>query len=149
MRLADVLDTSVVKAVRVVPGVSLAEAAQAMHREDATAILVESEQFQGVLTAGSILRLLTSSGFADIVWNHPVTMALGKEQDAPVDQEAAVVQTIQRMMAVGRDHLPVATKSGIVVVSLCRLLLAENNTLHGEIQHLQTYIDALHDAPND
>jgi hypothetical protein len=28
-------------------------------------------------------------------------------------------------------------------------VLAENTLLHGEVDHLQNYIDALHDAPND
>lgn len=148
MRLADVLDSSVVKAVRVIPGVSLAEAARTMHREDAAAIVVEDGQFQGVLTAGSILRLLASSALPSVVWNGPVLAALDENQQ-PIGPEETVGQTIQRMLAGGSDHLPVAASSGMVVVSLCRLLLAENNSLHGEVQHLQNYIDALHDAPND
>ena len=34
-------------------------------------------------------------------------------------------------------------------VTLGSLLRAENALLHDEVRHLQTYINALHDAPND
>lgn len=66
-----------------------------------------------------------------------------------VSPEELVGQVIARMTETGLDYIQVATAQGFVVVSLSSLLLAENSFLHGEMQHLQKYIDALHDAPND
>ncbi len=148
MRLVDVLDSCCVKAVTVTPEVCLAEAARAMYQDDATAIIVENSRFQGVLTAGDILRFLALAISPTDAWQGPVTAALC-EKVATVPREESVRRAIEKMTAASIDHLPVAAAQGIVVTSLCRLLLAENALLHGEVQHLQNYIDALHDAPND
>jgi CBS domain-containing protein len=148
MRLVDVLDSCRVKTVTAVPEVSLAEAARAMHDGDAAAIIVDSSRFQGILTAVDLLRHLALAATPNETWQVPVTAALG-DKVATVSCEETVGRTIEKMTAAGIDHLPVATAQGIVVTSLCRLLLAENALLHGEVQHLQNYIDALHDAPND
>jgi len=148
MRLTDVLDTCAVKTVTVAPELSLAEAAQAMHRDDAAVIIVADDRFQRVVTAGDILRVLTLATSPTLSWQGPITAALC-EKVATATPTEPMGRAIERMTAAGTDHLPVATPSGTVVVSLCHLLLAENAQLHGEVQHLQTYIDALHDAPND
>ncbi len=148
MRLADILHTCTVKAVSVALGVSLAEAARAMHLNDATAIIVENGSSQGILTAGDILRFLTLATSPIEAWQGPVSTALGEGPPAATPEEP-VGRVIEKMIAAGRDHLPVVAAQGIVVVSLSNLLLAENAQLHGEVYHLQNYIDALHDAPND
>ncbi len=149
MRLADVLDSSGARAVTVSPETSLAEVALAMHRACATAALVvEDERLRGLLTLGDFLRLLTTATSPALAWTNPVTAAL-TEGAVPVTVEEKVARVITEMTAAGIDHLPVAVAGGFVVVSLCNLLRAENAFLHGEVRHLQTYIDALHDAPND
>jgi CBS domain-containing protein len=149
MRLSDVLDSCGAQAVTVAPGTSLAEAAQAMHRAGATAALVvEGERLKGLLTLGDFLRILTTATSPAAAWTEPVAAAL-TEESGPATAEEKVVQIIARMTAAGIDHLPVAVAKGFVVVSLSSLLRAENAFLHGEVRHLQTYIDALHDAPND
>jgi CBS domain-containing protein len=149
VRLSDVLDSCGARAVTVAPGTSLAEAAEAMHRAGATAALVvDDEQLRGLLTLGDFLRLLTTAPSPAAAWTHPVTAAL-TEATVAVAAEEKVAQVIARMTATGIDHLPVAVAGGFVVVSLSNLLRAENAFLHGEVRHLQTYIDALHDAPND
>jgi len=148
MRLADVIDDGAVKTVTVVPGLCLAEAARAMHGNDATAIIVDNGRFQGILTAGDILRFLTSATSPIQAWQGPASAALG-EESATAAPEEPVGRAIEKMIAARRDHLPVVAAQGIVVVSLSNLLLAENAHLHGEVHHLQNYIDALHDAPND
>ncbi len=149
MRLADVLDSCGARAVTVAPGTSLAEAAEAMHRAGATAALVvEDDRLRGLLTLGDFLRLLTTAPSPAAAWTNPVTAALSGEP-GPATAEEKVGLTITRMTEAGIDHLPVTVAGGFAVVSLCNLLRAENAFLHGEVRHLQTYIDALHDAPND
>jgi CBS domain-containing protein len=147
MQLADVLDICTMKAVTVSPDVSLAEAVRAMHRDDAAVIHIEG-RLQGVLTPGDILRFLTLAASPILAWNGPVMAALGDDVEI-IPAEEPIHQVIEKMSAAGINHLQVATTTGVAVVSLCRLLLVENAYLHGEVQHLQTYIDALHDAPND
>lgn len=149
LQLADVLDSCGARAVTVSPGTSLAEAAEAMHRAGATAALVmEDERLRGLLTLSDFLRLLTAAPSPAAAWTNPVTAAL-TEATVPVTAEEKVGRAIIRMTAAGIDHLPVTVAGGFTVVSLCSLLRAENAFLHGEVRHLQTYIDALHDAPND
>jgi CBS domain-containing protein len=148
MRLAEVLDSCCVKIVTVAPDVTLAEAARAMGQAGATAIVVESGSFLGILTAADILRFLAPAPFPAEVWLGPVAAALGATVTTVPDEEP-VGRAIEKMTTAGIDHLAVATNQGIVVVSLCRLVLAENALLRGEVDYLQNYIDALHDAPND
>jgi CBS domain-containing protein len=149
MLLKDIIDNCAVRTVTVAPEVSLAMAVQAMHHADAAAVLVmEHNLFQGILTAADILRALTSAEAADRVWNGPVRAALVKEQPVVTAGEK-VTRVIERVTAAGIEYLPVIAGGAIRVVSLCRLLGAQNTHLHGELNHLQNYIDALHDAPND
>lgn len=148
MRLVDVLDSCCVKIVTVAPDVSLAEAARAMGQAGAAAIIVVGRGFQGILTAGDIVRHLPPATFPADAWLGPVEVALG-DTVTTVSDEEPVGRAIEKMTAAGIDYLAVAAAQGIVVVSLCRLVLAENALLHGEVDYLQNYIDALHDAPND
>lgn len=149
MKLADVLDSCCVKTVIVAPEVSLAVTARAMHKADAAvAMVMDNGALQGILTAGDILRALTLARFVDPVWNGPITAALS-EEPAAVNTEEKVGQVIEKMTAGENDYLPVITGLAPQVVSLNRLLQAQKVYLHGEVHHLQTYIDALHDAPND
>jgi CBS domain-containing protein len=149
VRLSDVLDSCGAQAVTVAAGTSLAEAAEAMHRAGATAALVvDGERLKGLLTLGDFLRILTTATSPAAAWTEPVAAALTGES-GPATADEKVAQILARMTAAGIDHLPVAVAEGFVVVSLSSLLRAENAFLHGEVRHLQTYIDALHDAPND
>ena len=148
MRLADVLETCCVQTVTVSPEVSLAQAAQTMYRDHAAAICIAGRP-QDMLTADAILRFLTRSASPALAWSGAVTTALG-EGALILSEEEPIRRVIEKMLTAGMDHMPVAaSKPGTFVVSLCRLLLMESAFLHGEVQHLQTYIDALHDAPND
>lgn len=149
MRLAEVLDDCAVKTVTAAPQLSLAEAAQSMRKDGAAAVLVmDNDLLQGILTAGDMLHGLTSVVKADLVWNCPVRAAIGKELP-PVTVEEKVAQIIEKMTAADMDYLPVVAGDAVRVVSLCRLLQVQNAFLYGELQHLQNYIEALHDAPND
>lgn len=149
MRLADVLDRCVVRTVTVDPGISLAEAAQAMHRAGAPVLLVvEDQRPRSLLTAGDVLHSLTVAASPLRAWQGTLAAALTEAPKALTSEET-VGRTLAGMMAAKIDYLPVTTAEGIVVVSLASLLMAENAFLQGEVHHLQTYIDALHDAPND
>ena len=149
MLLADVIDSCAVRTVTVAPEFSLTATAREMQKADCAAVLVmDNNLFLGILTVGDILRALTSVGAADRAWNGPVSAALVKEQPI-VTMEEKVAQVIEIMTAAGIVYLPVIAGNATQVVSLCRLLRAQNTYLHDEIHHLQTYIDALHDAPND
>ncbi len=147
MRLAEILDTCAVKTVTIGPEINLADAAKAMHQTDALAALIcKTGMLLGILTAGDIVRAVAGSTTQS--WYDPVT-ALLTESPQPVPEAEPVGQIITQMVAKGIDLLPVITGNAIMVVTLAGLLRAENSYLHSEVQHLQTYIDALHDAPND
>jgi CBS domain-containing protein len=149
MRLADVLDNCAVCTVTVAPEVSLADAARVMHKAGAKVVLiVEDQRLRSLLTKGDILRPLTTATSPLLVWDGPLTAAL---TDGPgtLTSEETLSRAIAKMNEAGSEFLPVMAEQGIVVVSLGNLLLAENAFLRGEVQHLQSYIDALHDAPND
>ncbi len=149
MRIADVLDSCTVRTVTVSPEVSLAEAAQLMHKAGASVLLVvEDQRPRSLLTRGDILRSLTIAASPVLAWEGPLAATL-TEAPRALTSEETVGRAIVGMMEAKIDYLPVITVRGIVVVSFSNLLLAENAFLHGEVQHLQTYIDALHDAPND
>ena len=149
MRVEDVLDDCAVKTVTVAPQLSLAEATRLMCKAGAGAVVVmDNDLLQGILTAGDILGGLSSAKTTDLVWNGPVGAAIVKELPI-VAVEEKIARPIETMTATGNDYLPVISGGAIRVVSLCRLLLVENALLHGEVQHLQNYIEALHDAPND
>jgi signal-transduction protein with cAMP-binding, CBS, and nucleotidyltransferase domain len=149
MRLADVLNSCTVRTVTVNPEVSLAEAAQAMHKAGASVLLVvEDQQPRSLLTRSDILHSLTIAASPVLAWEGPLATTL-TEAPRALTSEETVGRALVGMMEAKIDYLPVITVRGIVVVSFSNLLLAENAQLHGEVQHLQTYIDALHDAPND
>lgn len=149
MRLADVLGTCAVTTVTVAPAQSLAEAAQAMHQAGAMAILVkDGDLLQGVLTAEDVLCALVSASEIYRAWNGPVRAALAKELPV-VTSEEKITQVVETMTAAGVHSLPVTAGGATLVISLCRLLQIQINSLHSEVDHLQTYIDVLHDAPND
>lgn len=126
----------------------MAEATRAMYGDNAAAILVGNERFQGILTAGEILCFLAVSASPTDAWQSPVGSVLNDGAVA-ISSEESVGRAIETMTAAGIDHLAVAGAQGVVVASLCRLLQVANALLHSEVQHLQNYIEALHDAPND
>jgi CBS domain-containing protein len=149
MRLADVIDSCAVCTASVTPEVSLAEAAQMMHKAGASVLLVvEDQRPHSLLTKGDILHSLTVATSPVLVWESPLSATLTEAPPA-LNAIDTISQAIAKMVEAKSDYLPVMTAQGIIVVSLGNLLLVENAFLHGEVQHLQTYIDALHDAPND
>lgn len=149
MRLVDVLDICTATLVEVTPATSLAEASQAMCAAEATgALIIMPDGRQEFLTGADIIRLLTMSASPLGAWEGPVIEAIA-DRSEPIDPELPVGLVIANMSEAGLEYRPVVTERGLVIVSLRNLLLAENAFLHREVQHLQTYIDALHDAPND
>lgn len=149
MRLVNVLSDCTVKAATASPELSMADAARAIRRADAVAaVVMENDNLLGILTPVDVFRVLTFAANPILAWNGPVRAALTEEPKI-LTAEETVGAAIRKMVAAGRDYLPMAMNNVIVVVSLCRLLLVESTSLHSEVQHLQTYIDALHDAPND
>lgn len=147
MRLADILDTCAVKTVTIGPEVSLVDAARAMQQVDAMAALIFTDgKLQGILSADLIVRAVAGSPTQCL--NDPVTRAITVLPQS-VTEEEPVGRIIAQMISTGIDYLPVITGNATVIVTLGGLLRVENNYLHSEVKHMQTYIDALHDAPND
>lgn len=148
MRLADILDHCLLTTVIIDPEHSLAESARSMQRTGAPALLVEDQGLlMGLVTAEDIIRALVTAGEIIDVWNGPVRAIV---RPIPVvATEEKLAQVIGTMAATGISALPVTVSGRTQVVSLCQLLQAQVTNLHGEVQHLQTYIDALHDASND
>lgn len=149
MRVADVINGCTVKTVTVAPELSLAAATRAMCSANAGVILVmENNLLQGILTAADIVRALLTANADILDWDSPTATALVKKLPI-VTVEEKVTQVIEILTTADIDYLPVSVGDSILVVSRCRLLGIQNAFLYDEVQHLQNYIDALHDAPND
>ena len=149
MRLVDVINSCTVKTVTVAPALYLAKALQAMYAAEAEAILVmENDQLQGVLTAADIFRALIMAKTDILDWNGPTATALGKKQPI-ITSEEGVTKVIAILTTADVEYVPVIVEGTTLVISRCRLLGIQNAFLYDEVQHLQDYIDALHDAPND
>lgn len=149
MRLANVIDRCTVKTVTVAPTLCLAETARAMYAAEAAAILVmENDVLKGVLTAADICRSVTMANTDNPGWSGRAATALSKKLPL-VTAEEKVNQVIAIMTTADIDYLPVVVEGTTQVISRSRLLGIQNAFLYDEVQHLQNYIDALHDAPND
>lgn len=147
MRLAEVADICRVPTVVVSQENSLGEAVLAMCREEAAAIRIEGRG-DAVLTAESILRYLAASASLLQAWNGQVTAVQGTPAEV-FDGKDRVSGVIAKMATGTNRYLSVKAEAEAGVLCLTRLLQLENANLQGEVQHLQIYIDMLHEAPND
>lgn len=148
MRLEKVLHSCALKAETLAPEQSLAEAARAICRAETGAVLVDDGKLRGLVTAEDVLRTLVAASAVDHAWNGPLRAALHRQLPL-VTSGARIAEVVETMAAAGVQSLPVTAGDATLVVNLTRLLQIQINSLHDEVQHLQTYIDALHDAPND
>ena len=149
MFVAAALEHITVPAVRVTGRTSLAEAVMAMTAANSEAALViEDDRCQGLVTATDLLRTLALAPTAEQGWRVEVAQALsGDIPQAIAGDRLAEVNAL--MTGAGRDYLLLVTDQGPAVLSLVKLLKFDNGLLRRELDHLQTYIEALHDAPND
>lgn len=149
MLVADALEQLTVAFVQVDGRTSLAETARAMaHGNAATVLVVDQERCRGVVTATDLLRALTTSASIELGWQSEVVMALSGDT-SPISQDERLTTIFTLMRDTGREYLPLSTGNGLTVLSLAKVLMLENTLLRREVDHLQTYIEALHDAPND
>lgn len=149
MLVADALEQLTVAFVQVDGRTSLAETAQAMAAGNAAAVLVvEQDRCRGVVTASDMLRALATSPTLELGWQSKVATVMNGDT-SPISQGERLTTIITLMRDTGCDYLPLATGNGLIVLSLAKLLLLDNTLLRREVDHLQTYIEALHNAPND
>ena len=149
MFVADALEQLTVAFVQVDGRTSLAETARAMAAGNAAAVLVvDQDRCRGVVTATDILRALATSPTIELGWQSEVAKVMSGDT-SPISQKERLTAIFTLMRDTGRDYLPLSTGNGLTVLSLAKLLMLDNTLLRREVDHLQTYIEALHDAPND
>jgi CBS domain-containing protein len=149
MLVADALEQVTVAFVQVDGRTSLAETARAMTAGNAAAALVvEDGRYRGMVTATDLLRVLAAAPTVELGWQIEVAMAMSGES-SPLSKEERLTTIFTLMRETGRDYLPLSTTGGLTVLSLAKLVMLDNTLLRREVDHLQTYIEALHDAPND
>jgi CBS domain-containing protein len=149
MFVADALEQLTVAFVQVDSQTSLAETARAMAAGNAAAVLVvDQDRCRGVVTATDMLRALATSSTIELGWQSEVATVMSGET-SPISQKERLTTIFTLMRDTGRDYLPLSTGNGLTVLSLAKLLMLDNTLLRREVDHLQTYIEALHDAPND
>lgn len=149
MIVAQALEHLTVPIVTVSGRASLAETARAMNDHGAPVALVrDGERGHGLVSAGDLLRFLATAPTVAKGWASEVALALGSNRPcaAPEERLAAI---IERMRQADSDYLLVTNESHPAVLSFAKLVQFDNTLLRREIDHLQTYIEALHDAPND
>lgn len=149
MLVADALEQLTVAFVQVDGRTSLAETARAMAAGNAAAVLVvDQDRCRGVVTATDMLRALATSPTIELGWQSEVAKVMSGDT-SPISQKERLTAIFTLMRDTGRDYLPLSTGNGLTVLSLAKLLMLDNTLLRREVDHLQTYIEALHDAPND
>lgn len=149
MFVADALEQLTVAFVQVDGRTSLAETARAMAAGNAAAVLVvDQDRCRGVVTATDMLRALATSPTIELGWQSEVAKVMSGDT-SPISQKERLTAIFTLMRDTGRDYLPLSTGNGLTVLSLAKLLMLDNTLLRREVDHLQTYIEALHDAPND
>jgi CBS domain-containing protein len=149
MLVADALEHLTVAFVQVDGRTSLAETARAMAAGSAAAVLViDQDRCRGVVTASDLLRALVTSPTIELGWQSEVATVMSGDT-SPINQKERLAAIFTLMRDTDRDYLPLSTGNGLTVLSLAKLLMFDNTLLRREVDHLQTYIEALHDAPND
>lgn len=149
MFVADALEQLTVAFVQVDGRTSLAETARAMAADNAAAVLVvDHDRCRSVVTATDMLRALATSPTIELGWQSEVATVMSGDT-SPISQTERLTTIFTLMRDTGRDYLPLSTENGLTVLSLAKLLMLDNTLLRREVDHLQTYIEALHDAPND
>jgi CBS domain-containing protein len=149
MFVAAALEHITVPAVRVTSSTSLAETAMMMTAADTdTALVIDDDRCHGLVTAADLLRTLATAPTLEQGWRSEVTRALtsGTPQASGAERLSKVVEL---MGATNCDYLLLVTEQGPAVLSFVKMLKLDNGLLRRELDHLQTYIEALHDAPND
>ncbi len=149
MFVAAALENITVPAVRVTSSTSLVETAMMMTVADTeTALVIDDGRCHGLVTATDLLRTLATAPSLEQGWRSEVAQALtdGAPQANGTERLSKVVEL---MNATNCDYMLIATEQGPAVLSLVKMLKLDNGLLRRELDHLQTYIEALHDAPND
>lgn len=149
MIVAQALEHLTVPAVTVSSRATLAETARAMNNKSVPVALVrEGEHCHGLVSASDLLRVLAMAPTVAEGWASKVTLALGNDRPRAATEER-LATIIERMDQANSDYLLVAGESGPAVLSFAKLVQFDNTLLRREVDHLQTYIEALHNAPND
>lgn len=149
MIVAQALEHLTVPAVTVSNRATLAETARAMNNKSVPVALVrEGEHCHGLVSASDLLRVLAMAPTVAEGWASKVTLALGNDRPRAATEER-LATIIERMDQANSDYLLVAGESGPAVLSFAKLVQFDNTLLRREVDHLQTYIEALHNAPND
>jgi signal-transduction protein with cAMP-binding, CBS, and nucleotidyltransferase domain len=128
---------------------ALGEAVIAMTRYGKTAVAVmEGDRLAGILTRSDLLTCLQSRLDQPLAVMPLRQVMTGK----PVcgDPGESLDQALERMAQARIDHLPVVDAGRLVTVLHQRQLLqARIELLEEAVNHLQEYIDGLHDAAQD
>jgi CBS domain-containing protein len=150
MRLWDLTKGDGSPSVTISARATLAQAVEMMITKKASAIIVmDDNDIKGMITRSDIMRCLNDSTSVSQAWEIPVNQVMSTRLIAATPDQP-LGQAIKQMVEAGIGHLPVLEGGTVkTLFSLNQLLIEENKHLHTELVDLQTYIDALHDAPND
>jgi CBS domain-containing protein len=127
----------------------LGEAVIAMTRYGKTAVAVmEGDRLSGIVTRGDLLACLGSNPGQPLEKKHLSQVMTGE----PVcgDPGESLEQALDRMAQSRVEHLPVVDAGKLVtVLNQRQLLQARIELLQEAVNHLQEYVERLHDAAQD
>jgi acetoin utilization protein AcuB len=129
---------------------SLHDAIEIMAERGTSAVVVMSgEQVKGIVSRGDVLRSLRSQPTETAAPQTPLRRIMSTELVVGHPEEP-LHQAIGHMQAAGVAHLPVL-QDGRLLFLLHRddLLQRQIQLLHDQIDHLQHYIETLHNAQMD
>jgi len=149
MKLQRLLDTHDSCFTSLSADTALGEAIIAMTRYGKTAVAVmEGDRLSGILTRSDLLACLGSSPEQPVEKKHLSQVMTGE----PVcgDPKDSLEQALDRMARSRVEHLPVVDAGRLVTVLHQRQLLqARIELLQESVNHLQEYVERLHDAAQD
>jgi CBS domain-containing protein len=128
---------------------TISDAVKTLMRSDISAVLVTSEAGQpGIFTRSDILRAWddsTRERFGDIVLKEAMTADL-----ITAHPEDGLADTIAAMLHARIGHLPVCESGRVIaLLRLDDLFAVYVEALNKELEHLNDYIDQLHDSFQD
>lgn len=128
---------------------TLSDAVKTLMTPDTSAVLVTSEAGRpGILTRSDILRVWgdsTRRPLGDIALKEAMTVDL-----ITARPEDGLADTIAAMLRARVDHLPVCESGRVIAVLRLKDLFAGYvESLKNELEHLNDYIEQLHDSFQD
>jgi CBS domain-containing protein len=149
MRVRDLLPKKPRTVSRLTDRHTISDAVKTLTTPDTSAVLVTSEAGRpGIITRSDILRVWgdsTRKPFGDVALKEAMTAEL-----ITARPEDGLADTIAAMLRARVDHLPVCESGRVIAVLRLKDLFAGYvESLSNELEHLNDYIEQLHDSFHD